>query len=450
MALARDKKMVGFQYCLLALVTALALVAAIAGFNLVVDPYGMYRALTIDGFNAYKPAIFNRVRLYKAFELRRLRPRAIILGSSRTHIGIGCTHPGWGELSDSCYNLGFDGATTREMYAYLVHAQAIRPLQHVVLGLDTYHTTSAPSFVRPDFDPLILRNGEAPAPWYLLTGDLRLLASLDTLRASIKTLHAQGAPEPSWFARDGQRIGDVFFHRPSEDFVVEGPRAYFDKIDRLEVGYQTEGAAPPPGGHGGPAAPAAAPDPNESSLAYVRRLVEFCRARDIALSIVLTPSHAHQLEIAAATGAWPSIENGKRALVTLLADDAQRHPGQAPIPLFDFARYSSITTESLPLPGSRKELHYYWDSSHFKVILGDWMLDRVFDRPAAGSAAPPDFGMSLTRQNIEGALREQRAAQRAYRERATAELGPLQELVRMQRDKPAAQSLVSAAAPVRR
>ncbi len=436
------------RYCAVAAGAALTLMVVVATFNAVVDPFAMYRGVTPDGFDAQKPAVLTRVRLHKAFELRRIRPEAIILGSSRTHIGLRCSHPGWAELRDACYNVAFDGATTREMYAYLVHAQALHPLRRVVLGLDSYHAVPAPSFVRPDFDPLVLRGEDTPTAWYLLTADLRLLTSMSTVRASIDTLLRRGQPERSWFAPDGQRLGDIFFRRPEEDFVAEGPRAYFDKVDRLEVGYQTEGAGRRTGGAHDTAA--ASDVAGLSSLAYVERIVEFCRTHDIALTIFITPSHAHQLEIAAATGAWPTIENGKRALATLLAEDARRHPRQPAFPLFDFARYSSVTTEPLPPEHSDREMRFYWDSSHFKANVGDWVLDRVLGGASSAEEAPADFGVAITAENVDTVLAQQRGAQALYRQHAAAELAPLQELVRLRLETNAALPVASIDAPARR
>ncbi len=45
------------------------------------------------------------------------------------------------------------------------------------------------------------------------------------------------------------------------------------------------------------------------------------------------------------------------------------------IPLWDFSGYSSVTTETLPASGSHAEMEFYWDSSHFKDIVGDFVLD---------------------------------------------------------------------------
>jgi hypothetical protein len=390
------------------------LLAAIASMNFVVDPFGMYRLVDLDGFNAYKPAVDHRVRLVKAYDVRRLRPQGIILGTSRSHLGLRPSHDGWDPAARPVYNLAFDGATTTEMYQYLLHAHAVRPLRQVVLGLDTYHATLAPATARPDFDPHLLDSPEALALPSLIRADLKVLTSLDALRASVATVRSQRDREPQWFAPDGQRLGEVFFRRAGEHFEQLGPRRYFEEIDRLEVGFKREGQLAANARDTGRAAqvPTAA---SETSLDYIRRIVAFCRAQGVDLRIFIAPEHAHQLEITAAIGEWATLENAKRALVRLLAEDAARHPGALPIPLWDFSGYSSVTTEALPASGSHAEMEFYWDSSHFKDIVGDFVLDRLFGLSHPRREVSPDFGVRLTAATIEPALARLRADQLAYR-----------------------------------
>jgi len=374
----------------------------------------MYRLVDREGFNAYKPAVDHRVRLVKAYDVRRLRPQGIILGTSRSHLGLRPSHDGWDPVAKPVYNLAFDGATTKEMYLYLLHAHALRSLRQVVLGLDTYHATLAPATARPDFDAQLL---DSPVGWILpslMRADLKVLTSLDTLRASLATVRSRSVREPQWFAPDGQRLGEVFFRRVGERFEQLGPRGYFEEIDRLEVGFKREGQlaanARDPGRSAQPATAA-----SETSLDYIRRIVAFCRAQGVDLRIFIAPEHAHQLELTAAIGEWASLENAKRALVELLAEDAARHSGAPSIPLWDFSGYSSVTTEALPPPGSRAEMEFYWDSSHFKDIVGDLVLDRLFGLSHPLRPLPPDFGVQLTPGTVEPALARLRAAQLAYR-----------------------------------
>lgn len=424
-----------WKYVGAALGAALALLAAAAAFNAVIDPFAMYRLTEIHGVNEYKPTLFKRVRLLKAFEVRRRKPSAIILGTSRSHVALRPTHPAWAPFDGKVYNLAFDGATTREMYAYLLHAQAAHPLKQVVLGLDAYHPTGAPAATRPDFDPLLLNAPDVPRWTRWITADLRLLTSQDTLLASILTLRSQAHREPLWLAPDGQRLGEVFFHNPGEHFMTIGPRGYFEEIDKLEIEGKRQWRKILPAKQDEPSeAPSGAPpSPNETSLGYIGRIVEFCRAQRIDLRIFITPAHAHQLEITAAADGWAFIEGAKRALVRLLTEDAARHPGEAPVPLWDFSGYSTITTEPLPDPGGHAEMTYYWDSSHFKEVVGDNLLDRIFERSTPGRPVPDDFGVRLTPDNIESVLAGDRAAQARYR---AAHPGDIDRIKRLLADAP--------------
>jgi len=399
----------------------------IISINLSVDPYGMFHLWDKPGFNQNRPAQFNRVRLMKAYDVRRLAPKVIVLGSSRVHLGIRMSHPGWPEAAASRYNLAFDGATAKEMYLYLRHAYVAGPVKLVVLGLDSYHPLAVPARVRPDFDPALLFASENRWPSLHVVGeDLRILASAGTLQESWRTWRAQSDPIANWFAADGQRVGEAFFRRSGESFVEQGPRFYFDQINKDEVRFQLDWRIPTT--TRAKAAPPIAVDPL-TSLDYIGKIVEFCREHEIDLRIFLTPSHAYQFEITAAAGGWAAVEHGKQALVNLLATDAQNNPDKAPIPLYDFNQYSIVTTEAPPARGSHDEMHFYWDSSHFKEIVGDWVLDRIFGVARVESPLPADFGQRLTAENIVRNIEQLRADHRRFAGLATGDVQELQHWV---------------------
>src|SRR5262249_12981867 len=144
-------------------------------------------------------------------------------------------------------------------------------------------------------------------------------------------------------------------------------------------------------------------------------IVRFCREQHIDLRIFISPAHAHQLEIVAALGGWPRLERGKTDLTAILARDEIEHPGQQPIPLYDFSGYSSVTTERVPGPTEQREMEFYWDSSHFKDEVGDWVLSRIFGVAGASGDGPADFGVRLTSANIADVLQHDRDAQQTYR-----------------------------------
>jgi hypothetical protein len=152
-----------------------------------------------------------------------------------------------------------------------------------------------------------------------------------------------------------------------------------------------------------------------TSLDYVSKIVTFCREEHIDLRIFITPSHAHHLEFVSSLGGWPGFEQGKRNLVQLLSEDAARHPETRPVPLFDFSEYSSVTTERVPPDTSTDEMEFYWDSSHFKERVGDWILDRLFEVDRQTDRVPPDFGVLLTAENVDSELERVRVSQQSYR-----------------------------------
>ncbi len=58
-------------YAAIMTATAAAACAIVATFNLLVDPYGSYRLLSSTEI-AVKPAVYRRVKLAKAYDLRRI------------------------------------------------------------------------------------------------------------------------------------------------------------------------------------------------------------------------------------------------------------------------------------------------------------------------------------------------------------------------------------------
>ncbi len=418
---------------------ALLTLVAIGLFNAVIDPLAMFKIADLPSLNRHRPAIYPHARIAKAYEVRRIAPAAVILGSSRTHLGLRPSHEGWAPKATPRYNLGFDGATTKEMYLYLRHAQSIAPVKQVVLGLDTWQLIDEPAGTRPGFDAAVLfADTSLRSRLRVALADLRLLISLDTLQLSFQTLRIQKWAEPEWYAADGQRLGEVFFRRPGEMFQEKSPRAYFEHYDREEISWQIEpsekrNSAQPPY--------TLMPSPRAAtSLNYVNHIIEFCREHDIDLRIFTTPSHARNLEISAATGSWEKIEAGKRRLAEMLASNAAAHPGGRDIPFYDFADYSSITTEALPPERSRMEMRNYWDSSHFKESVGDLVLDRLYRVNASGRIVPPDFGIRVTSANIEAHLAAIRQRQAMYRASHPEDMAALARLLEQARGS-AAQSI---------
>ena len=111
----------------------LALLAA--GLIAAVDPYWMFGAPSVPGINESRPLYEANVVQVKPYQLRRLRPKAVALGSSRSEVGLSPEHPGWAD--SHAFNFAIPAANSYEVMLAFLHAQAVAaPLKQAVVGLD--------------------------------------------------------------------------------------------------------------------------------------------------------------------------------------------------------------------------------------------------------------------------------------------------------------------------
>src|SRR5919199_4573654 len=86
----------------------------IALLNIFIDPYKVMNSPIIVGINKVKPELNNHVRLFKAIEITRLETKMIVLGSSRSELGLNPNHPALSNYQPS-YNLAITGANMYEV-----------------------------------------------------------------------------------------------------------------------------------------------------------------------------------------------------------------------------------------------------------------------------------------------------------------------------------------------
>jgi hypothetical protein len=130
-----------------------------------------------------------------------------------------------------------------------------------------------------------------------------------------------------------------------------------------------------------------------------------------------------------ALGLWAALEQWKRSLRNTALGLELRRTQQA-FELWDFADYSSLTTEAVPAAGNvQVRMQWYWESSHYRKPLGDQVLNRIFAVPHA--AVPTDFGVLLSTLSdaaFEQHLQHIRSHGVAYRESHPRDVADLQRL----------------------
>lgn len=391
--------------------TVAALLASVPALNIAVDPLGYARAagwrpshpteleLAFASSGAWPVA--HGTREAKVLNVRYYAPESVFLGSSTVWSYV---DTGYAPLRTAdgrrAYNFGMAGATMRELLTVFEHVVALKPPVRVVIGLE-FFMFSADKPSSPGFHDLPLAHHPTYRQdlWRLVSQ--RLLSADSTFESATILSRSMFNRFTHWFAPAVEAAGHgqaaPMTREQFSQLMIDG-----DKVILTALYPDT----------GRPFR--FADDAGWSSLEAFRRLVAIARAHQVDLRVYISPNHARSYEAIRLLGWWPQFEAWQHGLVSILADDAKLHPGQAPVPLWDFCCYSSVTTDPIAAPpGEAAGFRWFADSIHFKTVVGFMLMDRIF-ATEEGRALPTDFGVLLTADNIEARIGETRRLQRDY------------------------------------
>ncbi|WP_036166215.1 hypothetical protein [Massilia sp. 9096] len=395
------------RYCLTLGAAALAIAAAVAAFNYTVDPYLIFDAPRVNGFNALKPAAATRERMMKAYQIARLDANTIVIGSSRPDMGIDPASGAWPAAAQPVYNMGLVGGDVAQGLRYLRHYVAMRPAhppRTIVVGLDfendLYVPDEAPSSHAMDETEARLavdgdgRPNPARAP-RVLEDRAQALLSLDALLDSVTTIH----DNPSDVILSLQPDGRLTDNAMRDVVRTDGYAQIFEHTNRETVKLLGK---PHRVLSESPSAPI-------RRLAALRSLLAFARQNGSDVVLMIQPAHVSRLELLERMGYWDDFDRWKRALagMTAQANATQR------VVLWDFAGYAPEVLEPAPPKGHGK-MDWFWDQLHYTPALGERMIARMHEG-APPDADPGRFGVLLTPQNVEARLAEVRRERAAWR-----------------------------------
>ncbi len=376
-----------------------ALLATVPSLNIAMDPLGYARAA---GWRPARPSelelafassgqwpVPDGTREAKVLNVRYYAPESVYFGSSTVWSYI---DSGYAPLRTAdgrrAFNFGIAGATARELLTAFEHVVALKPPARIVLGMEFY-MFSADKPSAPGFDelPFAHRPGYQ---WDLARFVSRRLLTADyTYQSAAMLWKPIAAGLASWFAPTVQAAGQGAPKAPMSRDEFQQLMIDNDKIIITALYPDT----------GRPYR--FVDDAGWSSLGAIRRIVEIARAHRIELTLYISPNHARSYEAIRLLGWWPQFEAWQRGLVQVLSDDAKAHPGEAPVPLWDFCCYTTVTTDTIAqVPGEAAGFRLFADSIHFKTVVGFMLMDRIF-RTEASRALPDDFGVLLAADNLE-------------------------------------------------
>lgn len=350
----------------------MAMLASIAAFTTLMDPYDYWNIPRIEGVNARRPAADTHLMWVKARQYPRVRPRTVVAGNSRVQVGFDPASPAWGPQAQPVYNYGLAGRTVPELVGELERAIAAHRPSTLHLGIDLID-------FRIPAEKWAAYRPAPPPPAPTRADDLARLGpltlSLTALGDSLKSLAAQRARDSADITPNGYNALAEYRRL----VATEGHAALFEQRNRENYRNYRAGpkavAWPTPGG-----------SPSWSALA---RLAATARANNVTLILFTYPYHADILVSLHRAGLLPALLDQRARLAAFAATHG--------IAVHDFTVIDAATTEPVPTPGDRRaRMRFYWEAGHFKATLGDRMIEAM-RAPADGggeAASPPATGDS--------------------------------------------------------
>jgi hypothetical protein len=329
--------------------------------NFLIDPFTIHLTPLIQKFNQVKTELDKHDRLYKAIEIGRKKPEAILFGSSRVMAGIDPN-----DLTDltglKAYNGGFKGASFEEIYHYFEHALYEQPhLKSVVIGLD-FFAFGKHAKTQPDFSLNRLKTN--PVTWKDFTASLFSYQSLKTSLLTYKK-NLLNSPLPPILPH-GLSNPELSSTIQGNQILEKGEIAYINLVLSHDYHhYQLD----------------------EEKIALFKKIVNQCQKKGIDLKIFFCPCKAMYWEGIYRKQLWPLFEELKRHLSTIY-------------PIWDFSGFNCVTTQSI----ENKDYPFYFECSHFRPYLGKILLEKMFNRSSFCS----DFGSLLTPETVEHTFTQMR------------------------------------------
>lgn len=384
------------KYLVYCTVFAATSIIALAAFNWFADPFWIFGSPEIRRFNAAKPSVDSHQRIFKITNALRERPQVLITGTSREDSGIDPKHPAFtGRTVFNASTSAQPFVESKELLRALADEGSEPSL--IVFGLLFENANVYGSPLPPDYSADNFSDHH-----------FGLVFNLDTVEASIMTVVDNLVRNQKAF--DERKDG---FRTPNSwtDQLSIGQRRAFRNSER---NYLLDYHFPQPACKNSLVSDRDGRD-RIAPMEELREAIAIAYRFKTDMRLFIGPSHARQWETIGASGLWSQFEDWKRMLLQIVESEAEKAHA-SPFPVWDFSGYNTITVEEVPsVQDTNARMQYYYESSHYAPAAGDLVLDRIFNLPITGRAVPSDFGVRLTRQNIEAHLANIRVARERYR-----------------------------------
>lgn len=377
-------------FLLATLLTTVSVLGVVVGANYVIDPYFLHQwdSPALQRLTSAQQKILPWGKTYAAM---RFRPEVLLLGSSRSEIGLPTDGPLF--AGKRVFNLAISGASVGDAARMLRHGSRFQQPQLIVWGLD-YGWQFREKTGNTDF----IEELEARDDFYRqrrLVLDLKRALSLPMAGDTLAVLTGTNEQScQSLLAYHG------FKAAPCLEVIMKnegGTRRAFEEVLKKK-------------------APLGAPDSVPATVAFLEKTLADTCAAGTTVRLFIQPLHA-LAELSYWNGLEDGVEEWKRELTGMAARLRQ---GGCDLALHDFSGFNRITTERIPQQTGRETMDHYWEQSHYNGGVGELILARVLQKDGENG---DDFGIELRPETVASHLAAQRLARQRYLEENPRETG---------------------------
>lgn len=341
-------------------------------FNFLVDPLLLYRADTAIPDQVSQVEQFFNMRLYKPRHVGRLKPEALIVGTSRSGT-ISPDSEAWRGLAG--YNFSQPGMTLYELFRSVQHAQAQQPLAKLMVGLDFSALAHSTPLFRLGFEEARHARDASDiySPKYIFQQLTDLRTTLFSFYITGESVQALNPPKN----RSRRYYDDGSWESASRGLRGRGGYAFVGRgvvSEARAQGVEIKG-----------------------NLAVFRDLLQFCYANEIDTRFFFTPAHVFFVDLWFRLGAEQAWYEAHREVVRLNEEVAEKY-GRPAFEIWGFGNERNIVTE--PIYGaSEAGKAWFSDGLHYESKLAVPMKLAVWGEK-------PGFGTQLSSGTVMPYLKE--------------------------------------------
>lgn len=374
------------RYLIVFTFTVVLFVSAIASFNWLIDPYGMYWSPQIENLNTLKPESGDRVRTTKPKRVLTVSPQTVLIGNSRIEMGVSSNSTLYDHKP--IYNLGMPGIRlNRQMNSAARQIFVNNELKELIISLDYLDFVyDVSAFGEHDYTLNTYDSFTANTNFTIARAKeyLGFLISLNTSIDSINTMLKQGG-QYNHIDHMGNNIPNTYLGvmryegiRPLFVQKIDEMRNRLDNPKRKFLMDSTSKLNP--------------------GIHRVMNLIDYALSNQIKVKLFINPYHYSYLHVLNEGGHFEDYLLWKQVLVKALEDLGPN----APL-LWDFSGFNEVTLQKLEIRSKKPELSYYWEPAHYRAEVGELILAELYNERESGG-----FGRILHTENQAEWLAEDR------------------------------------------